>query len=329
MWRRHERPKPRARRYSTGSSSCRRPLLRRLLSPARRRHRRSHRRRYLRLQFQPTIRMTIGRHHPVELPIARRSSSSRSRNRQISRCRRRASSSARRRCRNHSNHLVWWVRLRPTSCILARSLRPVPRHPAAWQCQGWLCRLLSRHQGNSQSWCIQGNLRRRLQIRVKPDCFNRQAFFQSLMSLLDEIQIALTDAMRKQARTRLSALRMLKTALTNREVEKGRPLDDHEARQVVTSLVKQRRDSIEQFARGGRQDLVDKETAEISVLEAYLPAATDSAVVEQAIADAIRETQAASVKDMGRVMKAVMTKLAGQQVDGKMVSDLVRQRLTG
>jgi uncharacterized protein len=149
------------------------------------------------------------------------------------------------------------------------------------------------------------------------------------MSLLDEVQAALTDAMRKQARTRLTALRMLKTALTNREVEKGRPLDDREARQVVASLVKQRRDSIEQFARGGRQDLVEKETAEISVLEAYLPAAVDSAAVERAIAEAIRETQAASVKDIGRVMKAVMTKLAGQQVDGKMVNDLVRQKLTG
>jgi uncharacterized protein len=149
------------------------------------------------------------------------------------------------------------------------------------------------------------------------------------MSLLDEVQAALTDAMRKQARTRLTALRMLKTALTNREVEKGRPLDDGEARQVVASLVKQRRDSIEQFARGGRQDLVEKETAEISVLEAYLPAAADSAAVERAIAEAIRETQAGSVKDIGRVMKAVMTKLAGQQVDGKMVNDLVRQKLTG
>jgi uncharacterized protein len=149
------------------------------------------------------------------------------------------------------------------------------------------------------------------------------------MSLLDEVQAALADAMRKRAHARLTALRMLKTALTNREIEKGRPLDDHEARQVVTSLVKQRRDSIEQFARGGRQDLVDKEAAEISVLEAYLPASVDPAFVEQAIGEAIRETQAVCVKDIGRVMKAVMAKLAGQQVDGKMVNELVRQKLSG
>lgn len=147
------------------------------------------------------------------------------------------------------------------------------------------------------------------------------------MSLIDEVQAAIVDAMRKQAAARLSALRMLKAALMNREVEKGRALDEAEGRQVVTSLVKQRRDSIEQFTKGGRQDLADKETAEIAVLDAYLPAPADPAVVERAVADAIAETGATSPKDTGRVMKAAMARLAGQTVDGKTVNELVRKQL--
>ena len=135
--------------------------------------------------------------------------------------------------------------------------------------------------------------------------------------------------MRKQAAARLSALRMLKAALMNREVEKGRALDENESRLVVTALVKQRKDSIEQFTRGGRQDLADKEAAEIAVLESYLPAAADPAVVERAIADAIAETGASSPKDIGRVMKAAMAKLSGQHVDGKTVNELVRNKLSG
>ena len=135
--------------------------------------------------------------------------------------------------------------------------------------------------------------------------------------------------MRKQEASRLSALRMLKAALMNKEVERGRALDDPESLQVVASLVKQRKDSIEQFARGGRQDLVDKESAEIRVLEAYLPPAADPAAVERAVADAISDTGATSVKDMGKVMKAAMAKLAGQSVDGKAVNELVRLRLSG
>jgi uncharacterized protein len=133
--------------------------------------------------------------------------------------------------------------------------------------------------------------------------------------------------MRKQARERLSALRMLKAALVNREVEKGRALDDNESRQVVPALVKQRKDSIEQFTRGGRQDLADKEAAEIAVLESYLPAAADPVAVERAVVETIAETGAASPKDMGRVMKAVMAKLSGQNVDGKTVNELVRKKL--
>jgi len=147
------------------------------------------------------------------------------------------------------------------------------------------------------------------------------------MSLLNDVTAAIGDAMRRQDAPRLTALRMLKAAFMNKSVEKGRDLDAAEERQVVSSLVKQRRDSIEQFARGGRQDLVDKETAEIAVLEAYLPPAVDPAAIEKAVADAIAETGAASAKDMGRVMKAAMAKLAGQTVDGKAVSELVRRKL--
>src|SRR5215475_5909416 len=102
------------------------------------------------------------------------------------------------------------------------------------------------------------------------------------MSLADDVGAAITDAMRKKDAARLSALRMLKAAFMNREVEKGHALDDAEARQVVSQLVKQRRDSIEQFTKGGRQDLVDKETAEIAVLESYLPPAVDPAAVDSA-----------------------------------------------
>jgi len=122
---------------------------------------------------------------------------------------------------------------------------------------------------------------------------------------------------------------MLKAALMNREVERGRALDQTESQQVVASLVKQRKDAIEQFTKGGRQDLVDKEAAEIRVLEAYLPAAADAATVERSVVEAIRETGASSPKDIGRVMKAVMARLAGQTVDGKAVNDLVRAKLSG
>ena len=147
------------------------------------------------------------------------------------------------------------------------------------------------------------------------------------MSLFTEVTAAIADAMRKQDAARLGPLRMLKAAFMNKSVEKGRDLDEAEERQVVTSLVKQRRDSIEQFTKGGRQDLADKESAEITVLDAYLPPAVDPAVLEKAVTDAIAETGASSSKDIGRVMKAAMAKLAGQTVDGKTVNELVRRTL--
>ena len=149
------------------------------------------------------------------------------------------------------------------------------------------------------------------------------------MPLVDELSASIADAMRKRDAIRLSTLRMLKAALMNREIERGHTLDDSESQQVVSSLVKQRRDSIEQFTKGGRQELADKEQSEIVVLEAYLPPAADPAAVEQAVVEAIAETGATSPKDTGRVMKAAMARLAGQSVDGKTVSDLVRKKLTG
>jgi len=149
------------------------------------------------------------------------------------------------------------------------------------------------------------------------------------MPFIDDLNKAIADAMRKQDQIRLGALRMLKAALMNREVERGRSIDDGEARQVVGFLVKQRKDSIEQFTKGGRQDLAAKEAAEIKILETYLPPAADPAVVERAVAEAIMETDATSPKDMGRVMKAAMAKLATQTIDGKVVNELVRQKLGG
>jgi uncharacterized protein YqeY len=135
--------------------------------------------------------------------------------------------------------------------------------------------------------------------------------------------------MKKHEAVRLSTLRMLKAALMNREIERGHTLDEAESLQVVASLVKQRKDSIEQFTQGGRLELAEKERSEIHILETYLPAAAEPAVIEQAVADAIQETGAASPKDMGRVMKAVLARLAGKTIDGKAVNELVKQKLAG
>ena len=145
--------------------------------------------------------------------------------------------------------------------------------------------------------------------------------------LVEDVNRAITEAMKAKNAARLVALRMLKAAFMNREVERGRALDENEARQVVSALVKQRRDSIEQFTKGGRQDLADKETAEIAVLETYLPPAIDTADLEKVVDGAIASTGATSAKDMGKVMKAVMAELAGKTVDGKAVNELVRRKL--
>jgi uncharacterized protein len=147
------------------------------------------------------------------------------------------------------------------------------------------------------------------------------------MLFVEEVSRGITDAMKSKDQARLSTLRMLKSALMNREIERGQALDDNESRQVVSALVKQRRDSIEQFLKGGRQDLADKETAEIVILEGYLPPALDAAALERAVDAAIQSTGATSARDMGKVMKAVMAELAGQTVDGKAVNELVRRKL--
>jgi uncharacterized protein YqeY len=145
--------------------------------------------------------------------------------------------------------------------------------------------------------------------------------------LVDQITKDIADAMRAKDPVRLAPLRMLKAALMNREVEKGRALDGAESLQVVSSLIKQRRDSIEQFQKGGRSDLADKELREIALLETYLPPPLDADAIERAVEEAIAETGAASPKDLGRVMKAVMPKLAGSTVDGRTVNEIARRRL--
>jgi uncharacterized protein YqeY len=149
------------------------------------------------------------------------------------------------------------------------------------------------------------------------------------MAFIDRISEDLTAAMRAKDTTRLSTLRMAKAALMNREVERGRGLDDTESLQVMASLIKQRRDSVEQFRKGGREDLATKEEAEIGVLEGYLPPPIGEAEIAAAIDAAIAETGAAGARDMGKVMKAVMARFQGATLDGKVVSDLVRKRLAG
>jgi hypothetical protein len=147
------------------------------------------------------------------------------------------------------------------------------------------------------------------------------------MTLNEQVSADVTSAMKAKDAARLSALRMLKAAVMNKGVEKGRDLDDTEVVQVVASLIKQRRDSIEQFSKAGRRDLVDKETAEISVLEQYLPPGATEAEIDDAVAAAIAETAGTSPKDIGKVMKAVMPKLAGKHVDGRAVNEAVRRKL--
>ncbi len=149
------------------------------------------------------------------------------------------------------------------------------------------------------------------------------------MALIDTVNAAIAGAMKAHDAARLSTFRMLKAALVNRSVERGHDLDETESLQVVSSLVKQRRESIEQFLAGGRTDLADKERAEIAVLETYLPPALDPSEVDLAIEAVIAETGATSVKDLGRVMKAVMAKLTGRGADGKAVNERVRQKLGG
>ena len=147
------------------------------------------------------------------------------------------------------------------------------------------------------------------------------------MSLEQTLGADIVTAMKAKDATKLTALRMLKSALTNKSIEKGRALESAEELQVLSMLVKQRRDSIDQFTKGGRTDLADKEQAEIVILNAYLPASATDDEVAAAVASAITETGASGPKDMGKVMKAVMAGLAGKTVDGKKVSEAVKAKL--
>lgn len=147
------------------------------------------------------------------------------------------------------------------------------------------------------------------------------------MSLAERIQKDLVEAMKSKDELRLSVLRMLKSAIKNKEIEKIRPLDEAESLQVLQTMLKQRKDSVEQFTKGGRTDLADKETREIAIIEAYLPAGASEADLDRAIEAAVAETGALSPKQMGAVIKAAKALLSGKTVDGKVLSDRVRARL--
>ena len=147
------------------------------------------------------------------------------------------------------------------------------------------------------------------------------------MSLSKQIVSDLTAAMKAQDASRTSTLRMVKAAMMNRQIEKGSELDDDEMQKLLRSLVKQRRDSIEQYEKAGRQELVDKEKAEIDVIEVYLPQAASQEEIEQVVAAVIAETGASSIKDMGKVMKAAQAALAGKNADGRVVSEVVKTKL--
>ncbi len=149
------------------------------------------------------------------------------------------------------------------------------------------------------------------------------------MGLKQQITSDLTASMKAQDAARTSTLRMVKAGMVNREIEKGGELDDEEMVKLLRSMVKQRKDSIEQYEKGGRQDLVDKEKAEIKVISAYLPQAASAEEIEQAVVEAISETGATSMKDMGKVMKAAQARLAGKNADGRTVSETVKSKLGG
>ncbi len=149
------------------------------------------------------------------------------------------------------------------------------------------------------------------------------------MSLKDKIISDLTEAMKAKDETRRDTLRMVKANLMNRQIEKGGELTDEEVAKALQSLVKQRRDSIEQYESAGRNELASKEAAEISVIETYLPQAASSDEIAAAVDAAVAETGATSMKDMGAVMKAAMAKLAGKTVDGRSISEAVKAKLQG
>jgi uncharacterized protein len=146
------------------------------------------------------------------------------------------------------------------------------------------------------------------------------------MGLREKIDTATKEALKSGAKDKLSTLRMLNAALKNKQIDKRRPLTEEEVFETVRSLIKQRKDSIEQFAKGGRQDLVDKETAEVAVLEVYLPQQLSRAELEVMVRDAVAQTGAQGARDMGKVMKALIP-MVGGRADGKLISELVKNAL--
>jgi uncharacterized protein YqeY len=147
------------------------------------------------------------------------------------------------------------------------------------------------------------------------------------MALLDRIQTDMVAAMRAKAEARLSAIRMIKTALKKHEIDSMKPLDEAAEMQILNSLMKQRRDSIDMFRKGNRPELAEKEEAELKLIESYMPAGASEAEIEKAIEEAMAETGISSVKQMGVVMKAAQAKLTGKRVDGKALSEKVRAKL--
>src|SRR6202047_4322221 len=155
--------------------------------------------------------------------------------------------------------------------------------------------------------------------------------YNSTMSLVDQIQKDIMTALKAREEQRISTLRMVKTALQNRQIEKMAPLDDKESQAVLATLIKQRKESVEQFTKGGRQEMADKEAAEIVLIESYLPKAAGEAEVVAGVKAAIAEMGSPTMKEMGTVMKNAMARFnaAGLRVDGKMVSEVVKKELAG
>ncbi len=149
------------------------------------------------------------------------------------------------------------------------------------------------------------------------------------MTLSEQIISDMTASMKAQDAPRTSTLRMVKAAMQNRQIEKGGELNDEDMTKLLNSLVKQRRDSVEQYEKGGRQDLAEKEKAEIEVIEAYLPQAASRDEIEIAVTAAVADTGASSMKDMGKVMKSVQAVLAGKNADGRTLSEIVKSKLGG
>ena len=158
--------------------------------------------------------------------------------------------------------------------------------------------------------------------------YNEQSHYEDNMSIVDKITQDMTQAMKSREELKLSTLRMMKTALKNKEIDKRSPLDDKEALAVLSTMIKQRKDSIEQFTKGGRQALADKEQAEIGIIEGYMPKSLGDEEITAAVKATIAEMGSPTMKDMGTVMKNTMAKFGGARVDGKVVSETVKRELS-